>query len=101
MTTYRWITLRLFWSLLLLLPVAFFALWVLHEFVQLTSSVLDPFIVAILFVALLPPVSYVLTHEGLRRFEFLHDRGKTLVDAGHEEAVHEIFSLILGVMRSG
>lgn len=101
MTAYRWITLRLFWSLLLLVPVAFAGLWLLHEFVQVGSSLLDPVIVLMLFIALLPPVSYVLTREGLRRFEFLHDRGKALVDAGHEEAVHEVFSLILGVMRSG
>ena len=101
MTTYRWITLRLFWSLLLLLPVSFLALGLLHDFVQLGTSQLDPIIVAMLFVALLPPVSYTLTREGLRRFNFLHDRGKTLVDAGQEEAVHEVFSLILGVMRSG
>lgn len=101
MTTYRWITLRLFWSLLLLLPVAFFTLWLLHELAQINTSILDPYLVAIIFVALLPPVSYVLTREGLRRFDFLHDRGKTLVDAGQEEAVHEVFALLLGVMRSG
>ncbi len=101
MTTYRWITLRLFWSLLLLLPTAFFTLWLLHEFAQIGSSLPDPFIVLMLFVALLPPVSYLLTREGLRRFEFLHNRGKALVDASHEEAVHEVFALILGVMRSG
>jgi hypothetical protein len=101
MTTYRWITLRLFWSLLLLIPASFVTLGLLHGFVQLGSSRLDPIIVAILFIALLPPVSYALTREGLRRFDFLHDRGKALVDAGQEEAVHEVFALILGVMRSG
>ncbi len=101
MTIYRWITLRLFWSLLLLVPASFLTLGLVHDFVQLGSSRLDPVIVAILFIALLPPVSHVLTREGLRRFNFLHDRGKTLVDAGHEEAVHEVFALILGVMRSG
>jgi len=101
MTTYRWITLRLFWSLLLLLPAAFFTLWLLHEFVPLGTSTLDPVIVLMIFVALLPPVSYVLTREGLRRFEFLHERGKALVDAGREDSVHEVFALILGVMRSG
>ncbi len=85
----------------MLVPASFLTLGLLHDFVQLGSSQLDPIIVAIIFVALLPPVSYALTREGLRRFNFLHDRGKALVDAGQEEAVHEVFSLILGVMRSG
>lgn len=85
----------------MLIPASFATLGLLHDFVQLGSSQLDPIIVAIIFIALLPPVSYALTREGLRRFDFLHDRGKTLVDAGQEESVHEVFSLILGVMRSG
>ena len=101
MSTLRWITLRLFWSLLALIPVSFFVLWAVHAYALPQSNVLDEILVVFLAVALFALASGVLTREGERRFNFLQERGRMLLDAGRESEVQEVFALLLESLRGG
>ena len=79
MSAFRWIILRLFWSLLALIPAAFFVLWAVHAYALPQSNVLDEMLVVLLEAALFAIANYVLTREGERRFNFLQERGRALL----------------------
>lgn len=101
MITFRWIILRLFWSLLALIPAAFFTLWLAHEYLLPQSNLFDEAIVAVLALALFALAGHVLTREGQRRFDFLHAHGKALLQANRDGEMHDVFALLLQLQRSG
>ncbi len=101
MTTFRWMTLRVFWSLLALIPMAFFVLWLVHEYLLPQSNVLDEAIVAALGFCLFGLAGHFLTREGGRRFDFLHGRGRELLEGNREAEVQEVFFLLQQLLRSG
>ncbi|MGH7497089.1 MAG: SPOR domain-containing protein [bacterium] len=101
MTTFRWIVLRLFWSLLALIPAAFFMLWLVHKYFLLQSNVFDEVVVALLGVILFALASHLLTREGARRFTFLLDRGKALLEANRETEMQDILTLLMQLLHGG
>ncbi len=101
MTTFRWLVLRLFWSLVALLPTAFLVLWLVHEVFLPQSNLFDEIMVALLGLGLFALASQYLTREGERRFEFLHNRGKLLLESNRENEVQEVFALLLQLLRGG
>ena len=101
MTTFRWVVLRLFWSLLALIPAAFFVLWLVRKFFQAQSNVFDVVVVTLLGAMLFALASHLLTREGDRRFRFLLERGQALLEANRESEMQEVFTLLLQVLHGG
>ncbi|MDZ7273140.1 MAG: SPOR domain-containing protein [candidate division KSB1 bacterium] len=98
---YRWLVLRLFWSILLLPLIAFVTLWILHELLFRGSYFPDTIIIVILALALFPVVSAVLTRIARRRFAFLEERGRELLLAGQEDHMAEMLPLLRRLFDSG
>jgi len=101
MITFRWMVLRLFWALLALIPVAFFVLWFVHAYLLPQSNIFDEVIVALLGAGLFALASYFLTREAERRFQYLQQRGRALLEANREADMPEIFALLLQLQQSG
>jgi len=101
MTTFRWLVLRLFWSLLLAPWVALGVLWVLHELIFRNLYLYDSLFVLFSISLVVPFVSWLLTREGLRRFEFLHQKGRALIESENPAEIHEALRLMLRVLESG
>jgi hypothetical protein len=101
MSTFRWIVLRLFWSLLALIPTAFAVLWFVHRYFLPQSSLFDAVIVALLAAGLFALANHLLTREGERRFAFLQERGQASLQADRETEVQEVFALLLQLLHGG
>lgn len=101
MATFRWFTLRLFWSALLLPPIAFFLLWILHEIFFKDIYFPDVFLVIVTALLLFPLVSFALTSLGRRRFDFLQERGKSLLLTESDDVVREMLPLLRRLFDSG
>ncbi|MCG3156101.1 MAG: hypothetical protein DKINENOH_02713 [bacterium] len=101
MAMYRWLVLRLFWSILLLPVLAFVTLWILHELLFRGSYFPDTLLIVILALLVFPLVSAVLTRLGRRRFAFLQERGKELLLSDHEESVAGMLPLLRRLFDSG
>lgn len=101
MSTFRWFTLRLFWSALLLPPLAFFLLWILHEIFFKDIYFPDVFLVIVAALLLFPLVSFALTSLGRRRFDFLQERGKSLLLTERGDAAAAALPLLRRLFDSG
>jgi hypothetical protein len=101
MISFRWLILRLFWSLLLLPFVAFAVLWFLHEVAFSDVYLQDEFVVLLLWVLLFAATSVFLNHLGAERFAYLEAAGHEALAQNQEERAEKIFALMQALFASG
>ena len=101
MITLRWLTLRLFWSLLVLPPLAFLVFWALRRVFMSGTHLHDELIFICLLVLIFPTVSILLTRIGIRRFKFIHTYGKIFSQTDDEESAYNIYHLTLNLFDNG
>jgi hypothetical protein len=102
---FRWLILRLFGSLLLLLLLAFPLFWLLHEVVYPGVELADEFIALGLWILLFAVTSLLLSRAGAKRFALLEEAGREAIansqNESAEEALHYIQSLFASGLVSG
>ncbi|MDZ7290552.1 MAG: SPOR domain-containing protein [candidate division KSB1 bacterium] len=101
MISFRWLILRLFWSLLLLPAVAFPLLWLLHEVVFPNVYFQDDIIVLVLWIFLLIITSLILSRIGARRFTCLDNAGQEALEQNREKLGEEVFAQMRSLFASG
>lgn len=101
MITFRWFTLRLFWSLLLLPFAAFAVLWLLREWIAADAAFDDAFVIALVWVALFALVSVILNRLGAQRFSFLEEAGRAAVAKNQNEQTAAVLSQLRALFAGG
>jgi hypothetical protein len=101
MITFRWLILRLFWSLLLLFLLAFPLLWLLHEVVFPGVALADGFIILLFWILLFAGVSLFLSRLGANRFSLLVEAGREAVAKNENSQAEKILALMQSLFASG
>jgi hypothetical protein len=101
MISFRWLILRLFWSLLLLPLVAFPLLWFLHEVAFPQAYFADEFVVALVWISVFAATSWVLSRLGMKRFTHLEAAGREALAQNQEEEIEEVFALMQALFAGG
>jgi SPOR domain len=101
MLTFRWLILRLFWSLLLLPLVAFPLLWFLHEVAFPQAYFADEFVVTLVWILVFATTSWVLSRLGMKRFTHLEEAGRKALTQNQEEEIEEVFALMQSLFAGG
>ncbi len=101
MISFRWLILRLFWSLLLLPLVAFPLLWLLHEVAFPQAYFADEFAVALVWILVFAATSWVVSRSGMKRFTHLEEAGRKALTQNQEEEIEEIFVLMQSLFAGG
>lgn len=101
MFTFRWLILRLFWSLLLLPLVAFPLLWFLHEVAFPQAYFADEFVVAFVWILIFAATSWVVSRFGMKRFTYLEEAGQKALAQNQEEEIEEVFALMQSLFAGG
>lgn len=101
MLTFRWLILRLFWSLLLLPLVAFPLLWFLHEVAFPQAYFADEFVVALVWILVFVATNWMLSSLGMKRFTHLEAAGREALAQNQEEEIEEVFVLMQSLFAGG
>jgi hypothetical protein len=101
MLTFRWLTLRLFWSLLLLLLLAFPALWLLHEVVYPGLALADELIVLLLWISLFAIASLIFRRAGAKRFALLEEAVHEAITNNENEQAERALTLMQSLFAGG
>ncbi|MGH7455031.1 MAG: hypothetical protein ACRENG_26990, partial [bacterium] len=101
MVSFRWLILRLFWSLLLLPLVAFPLLWFLHEVAFPQAYFADEFVVALVWILVFASTSWVLSRLGMKRFTHLEEAGREALAQNQEEEIEDVFALMQSLFAGG
>ena len=79
MLTFRWLILRLFWSLLLLPFIAYAVLWLWREGLATDATLGDAAVIALVWITLFAVISFILTRLGAQRFSLLEEAGREAI----------------------
>jgi len=101
MTTFRWIILRLFWSLLLLPFAAYAVLWLLREWVASGAAFNDTLVITLVWVSLFAVVSFILNRLGAQRFSLLEEAGREAVAQNKNEQTAALLARLQTLFASG
>jgi hypothetical protein len=101
MTTFRWIILRLFWSLLLLPFAAYAVLWLLHEVMASGAAFDDAIVVALVWVLLFVVVSFILNRLGAQRFFLLEEAGREAIAKNQNEQAEAVLARLQALFKNG
>lgn len=101
MFNFRWLILRLFWSLLLLLLLAFPVLWLLHDVVYPDLALADELIVLLLWILLFAIASLILRRAGAKRFALLEEAAHAAINKNENEAAEKVLALIQALFAGG
>jgi len=101
MITLRWFILRLFFSLLALPLVAFFALWLLHKIIFPGDVFNDLPMVIALWLILFWAVNHVLRRLAIRRYDYLQRHAQLALDTNQPDDLEEIYGLTGKLFASG
>ncbi len=101
MFNFRWLILRLFWSLLLLLLLAFPVLWLLHEVIYPGLALANEVIVLLLWILLFAVASYILRRAGAKRFALLEEAAHEAISKNENEPAEKALALIQSLFAGG
>ena len=101
MITFRWIILRLFWSLLLLPFAAYAVLWLLREWIASGTAFDDTIVIALVWVSLFTVVSFILTRLGAQRFSLLEEAGREAVAKNQNEQAEAVLARLQALFANG
>jgi len=101
MATFRWIILRLFWSLLLLPFAAYAVLWLLHEVTASGASFGDAAVIALVWVLLFAMVSFILNRLGAQRFSLLEEAGREAMSKNQNEQTEAVLARLQVLFAGG
>lgn len=101
MIGFRWLVLRIFFSLLALPFVAFLLLWLLHEVIFPGGDFQDLPIILITYGLLFAAVSSLLRRNGLARYNYLQEQTQLALSANDDDDLEAIFFLTRKLFASG
>jgi|GEM_PF-2110804 len=101
MMTFRWLILRLFWSLLLLFLLAFPLLWLLHEVLFPGVALADGLIILLFWILLFAGVDLFLSRLGANRFSLLAEAGREAIAKNENEQAENVLALMQSLFSSG
>lgn len=101
MLTFRWLILRLFWSLLLLPFVAYAVLWLWREGLATGATFDDTAVIAFVWVILFVVISFILTGLGAQRFSLLEEAGREAVAQNQNEQTATVLARLQALFTNG
>lgn len=101
MLTFRWLILRLFWSLFLLPFVAYAVLWLFREALVSGATFDDTAVLALVGVTLFVVVSFILTRLGAQRFSLLEAAGHQAVAQNQNEQTAVVLTRLQTLFTNG
>lgn len=101
MIRFRWLALRVFFSLLAVPFVAFAVLWLLHEVVLPGEEMPDLPVVIITWGVVLVAVDGLLRHNGLARHNFLRQQAELALSADDNEGLETVFLITQKLFGAG